>query len=233
MSLHLAADQGEIAAKLLLTDDPMRVKLIAADYLENAKCHNEIRSMFGYTGTYKEKRISVQSFGMGAPALSVYTRELLNEYGVESIIYVGTCAAAAGDLKNRDVVLAMGACTDSAIAKSRFGDIQYTAAADFGLLSKAMQKAAAMGINAQVINLFSTDSLDDGVTVEKAERMAAHGIKAFDMETCELYTLAAGHGARALSILTVSDEIRTGRRTSPAERQSTFHDMIKLAFETI
>lgn len=233
MSLYLAAEKGEIADKLLLTDDPLRVKMIVANYLENAKCHNEIRSMFGYTGTYKEKRVSVQSFGLGAPALSVYARELLEEYGVRRMIHIGTCAAVAGELQNRDVILAMGASTDSALAWGRFGEIRYAATADFSLLNEASQKAAALGISARVASVFSTDSLEDDRIMAKAELLAAYGIKAFDLETCELYTLAARYGARALAILTVSDEILTGRRTGPAERQTTFHDMIKLAFETI
>lgn len=233
MGLHVGANKGEIADKLILTDDPMRVKMIVANYLENAKCHNEIRSMFGYTGTYNDKKISVQSVGIGAPSMSIYANELLNEHCIKSIIWVGTCTSVSKDLRNRDVVLVMDACTDSAMAKSRFGDIKYGATADFDLLSKAYQKSMTMRINAPITKVFSTDLLHNDTTIDNAKLLSTYDIKAFDMETYELYTLAARHKVKAVSILTISDEFLTGNQTGSAERQSTFHDMIKLAFETI
>lgn len=233
MSLYIAAKKEEIADKLLLTDDPMRVKMIVANYLENAKCHNELRCMFGYTGTYKGKRISVQSIGLGAPSASIYFKELLEEYGVKTIVYVGTCASISRNLKTRDVVLVMGASTDSAMAKLRFGDVIYSAVADFDLLHLAYEKSSAMGIKVPIINIFSTDLLEDEKVNGKVKQLSDYGVMALDMETYELYTLAAKYGARVISILTVSDEILTGQKSGSAERQSTFHDMIKLAFETL
>lgn len=233
MGLYLAADKNEIASNVLLTDDPLRVKMIVANYLEDASCYNEIRGMFGYTGTYKGKRISVQSFGIGAPALSIYVHELLEEYEVKRIVYIGTCVSVSEDLKNRDVILAQSASSDISIANLRFKEIIYTASADFHLLSKAFKTSANLGINCRITNVFSTDFLNFPEITEKAKLLSTYGIKAFDMETWELYTLAAKYNAKALSILTVSDELFTGKRTSPAERQTTFHDMIKLAFETI
>jgi len=229
MSIHIAAKENEIAETILLPGDPLRAKYIAETFLEDAKCYNEVRNMFGYTGTYKGKRISVQGTGMGVPSISIYITELMQSYGVQNLIRVGTCGAIQKDVKVRDVIIAMSASTDSQINKLTFGGIDYAPTANFDLLKKAYDASVEKGLSVKVGNVFTAD-LFYSETAEH-EKWAKYGILALEMETAALYTLAAKFGRKALSVLTVSDHILTGEETTAEERQLTFNDMIEVALE--
>ncbi|WP_019121551.1 purine-nucleoside phosphorylase [Brevibacillus massiliensis] len=231
MSVHIAAKEGEIAESILLPGDPLRAKHIAETFLEDAVCYNNVRGMLGFTGTYKGKRVSVQGTGMGIPSISIYAQELMQEYGVKNLIRVGTCGAIQQDVKVRDVILAMSASTDSAVNKIRFNGIDFAPTADFDLLKKAYDLAAAAGMPVKVGPVFTSDTFYNEDTAGQ-RLLAAYQILAIEMETAALYTLAAKFHAKALSILTVSDHILTGEATSSEERQLTFNDMVKVALET-
>ncbi|WP_316569903.1 purine-nucleoside phosphorylase [Neobacillus sp. YIM B06451] len=229
MSIHIGAKENEIAETVLLPGDPLRAKYIAETFLEDAKCYNEVRNMFGYTGTYKGKRISVQGTGMGIPSISIYANELIESYNVKTLIRVGTCGAIQKDVKVRDVILAMTSSTDSQINRLTFGGIDYAPAANFELLKNAYDAGVQKGLNLKVGNVFTADLFyNDNADHEK---LAQYQILALEMETTALYTLAAKYGRKALSILTVSDHILTGEVTTAEERQLTFNDMIEVALE--
>ncbi|MCJ7841149.1 purine-nucleoside phosphorylase [Lederbergia sp. NSJ-179] len=230
MSIHIGAKKGEIADTVLLPGDPLRAKYIAETYLEDVFCYNEVRNMFGYTGTYNGKKISVQGTGMGVPSISIYIDELMQEYGVQNLIRVGTCGAIQKDVKVRDVILAMTASTDSQMNRLTFGGVSYAPTASFDLLKEAYEQTIHEGLHVKVGNVFTADMFyNDNAEHEK---WAKYGILAIEMETAALYTLAAKYGRKALSILTVSDHILTGEATTSAERQTTFNDMIHVALKT-
>ena len=230
MSVHIGAKENEIAETVLLPGDPLRAKYIAETFLEDAKCYNEVRNMFGFTGTYKGKRISVQGTGMGVPSISIYVNELMQSYNVQNLIRVGTCGAIQKDVKVRDVILAMTSSTDSQMNRINFGGgIDYAPTANFDLLKKAYDAGMEKGLNLKVGNVFTADMFyNDNADLEK---LAKYQILALEMETTALYTLAAKFGRRALSVLTVSDHILTGEETTAEERQLTFNDMIEIALE--
>ena len=230
MSIHIAAKENEIAETVLLPGDPLRAKYIAETFLENTTCYNEVRNMFGYTGTYKGQRVSVQGTGMGVPSISIYITELMQSYNVQNLIRVGTCGAIQKDVKVRDVILAMSASTDSQMNRIIFGGIDFAPTANFELLKTAYDAGVAKGLNLKVGNVFTEDLFyNDNADHEK---WAQYQILALEMESAALYTLAAKFGRRALSVLTVSDHILTGEATSAEERQTTFNDMIEVALET-
>lgn len=232
MTPHLEAKAGEIADRILLPGDPLRAQYIAETYLENPACYNRVRGMLGFTGTYKGKRVSVQGTGMGVPSISIYVQELMAEYGVKRAMRVGTCGSMQEDVKLRDVILAMSACTDSAVNKIRFGGMDYAPTADAGMLIDAWNNARDMKLDVHAGAVLTSDTFyyDD----PDAWRIwARFGVLAAEMETTALYTLAAKHGAQALSVLTVSDNIVTGEHTTPEERQLSFNAMMELALETI
>jgi len=229
MSIHIGAKENEIAETVLLPGDPLRAKYIAETFLENAVCYNEVRNMFGFTGTYKGKRISVQGTGMGIPSISIYVNELMQSYNVQNLIRVGTCGAIQRDVKVRDVILAMAASTDSQMNRLTFEGIDYAPTANFDLLKKAYDAGIEKGLNLKAGNVFTADQFyNDNADHEK---WAKYQILAIEMETTALYTLAAKFGRKALSILTVSDHILTGEETTAEERQLTFNDMIEVALE--
>jgi purine-nucleoside phosphorylase len=230
MSTHISAKDGEIAPAVLLPGDPLRAKFIAETFLENPRCYNQVRGMLGYTGTYRGCLVSVQGTGMGQPSMSIYVNELFRFYGVQTAIRIGTCGAIHQSAKVRDLILAMGACSDSAILNQRFGNLHFAPTADFGLLAKAKEIADAQGIPAIVGPVASSDLFYDDN--ENWKLWAQYGIRGVEMETAELYTLAAKFGRRALAILTVSDHIATGETTSAEERQTSFTAMMKIALET-
>lgn len=230
MSVHIAAKENEIAETILLPGDPLRAKYIAENFLEGAECYNKVRNMFGFTGTYKGKKVSVQGTGMGIPSISIYITELMQSYHVQKLIRVGTCGAIQSNVKVRDVILALTASTDSQINRLTFGGIDYAPAADFDLLKTAYEAGLESGLHLQVGGVFSADMFyNDHADLKK---WAQYQILAIEMETSALYTLAAKFGKKALSILTVSDHIITGEETSSEERQSTFNEMIEVALET-
>ncbi|WP_153732498.1 purine-nucleoside phosphorylase [Sporosarcina obsidiansis] len=229
MSIHINAKKGDIADTILLPGDPLRAKFIAETFLEDVVQYNEVRNMFGFTGTYKGKRISVQGTGMGVPSISIYTTELMQEFDVKKLIRVGTCGAIQKDVKVRDVILAQSATTNSSLNDTVFGPIRFAPTADFDLLLKAYNAGKEKGLHLQVGNVYTEDFFynEDG----QHEKLARHGVLAVEMEAAALYTLAARFGCQALAVLTVSDHILTGEITTPEERQTTFHDMIEVALE--
>ncbi len=230
MSIHIGAKKGDIAEAVLLPGDPLRAKYIAENFLEDAVLYNDVRNMFGYTGTYKGKRISVQGTGMGVPSISIYINELMDSYDVKTLIRIGTCGAIQKDVKVRDVLLAMTSSTDSKMNQIQFAGIDYAPCADFELLKEAYDLGTEKGLKLKVGNIFTADMFYS----DKAnyELWAKYGVLAVEMETTALYTLAAKYGRKALSILTVSDHILTGEATSSEERQTTFNEMIEVALET-
>lgn len=231
MSVHIGAAEGAIAERILLPGDPLRAKYIAETYLDNPVCYNEVRGMYGFTGKYKGVPVSVQGTGMGVPSISIYAHELMQSYGVKTLIRVGTCGAIQEDIKVRDVILAMSASTDSNINHSRFGTIDYAPTADFKLLHKAYQVAESRNRDVKVGNVFTADLFySEGIA--ELEKWAQFGVLALEMESAALFTLAAQFKARALSILTVSDHILTGEVTTSEERQTTFNEMMEIALET-
>ncbi|QCR32405.1 purine-nucleoside phosphorylase [Lysinibacillus sp. SGAir0095] len=229
MSIHINAKQGDIAETILLPGDPLRAKYIAETFLEDVTCYNEVRNMFGYTGTYKGKRVSVQGSGMGVPSISIYATELMQEYGVQKLIRVGTCGAIQKDVKVRDVIIAQAASTDSKMNEIIFNGIDFAPTADFDLLLKAYNAGVAAGLNIKVGNIFTADMFYS--EENQNEKLARYGVLAVEMESAALYTLAAKFGRKALSVLTVSDHIITGEATSSEERQTTFNDMMVVALE--
>jgi purine-nucleoside phosphorylase len=231
MSTHINAKDGDIAEAVLLPGDPLRAQFIAENFLENAVCYNKVRGMLGFTGTYKGKRVSVQGTGMGQPSLSIYVNELFQFYGVQTAIRIGTCGAIHKSTKVRDVILAIGACSDSSLLNQRFGSSHFAPTADFGLLSTAKRIAEANNVSHIVASVVSIDNFYDDN--ENWKLWAKYGVAGVEMETAELYILAAQFGRRALGILTVSDHIVTGETTTAEDRQTTFTTMMHIALETV
>lgn len=232
MTPHINAPAGAFADAVLMPGDPLRAKYIAETFLQDAQQVTNVRNMFGYTGTYKGRRISVMGHGMGIPSCSIYAKELITEYGVKKIIRVGSCGAVRPDVHIRDVIIGLGACTDSKVNRIRFKDNDFAAIADFNLTSAAVSAAKQKGVAVRVGNLFSAD-LFYTPDVEMFDVMEKYGILGVEMEAAGIYGVAAEFGARALAICTVSDHIRTGEQTSPDERQLTFNEMIEVALESI
>lgn len=224
MSTHIGAAEGDVAPFVLLPGDPLRARWIAETFLEDAVCYSEVRGMLGYTGTWRGHRVSVQGSGMGQPSMAIYVNELFRDYGVETIVRVGSCGALSERLAVRDIVIASGACTDSSMNRVAFEGLDYAPVADFGLL----RDAAAAAPDAHVGLIFSSDSFYPA-RPELMTRMVEHGVLAIEMEASALYTLAARFGRRALAICTVSDHIVTGEETTAAEREQTFGSMVEVA----
>lgn len=231
MSVHIGAKQGDIAETILLPGDPLRAKYIAENFLEDVSCYNEVRGMYGFTGTYKGEKISVQGTGMGVPSISIYVNELIQSYDVKKLIRVGTCGAIQKDVNVRDVILASTSSTDSQMNRMVFGGIDFAPSADFGLLKNAYEAGETKGLKLRVGNVFTSDSFYRDNTLELMEKLAGYNVLAVEMETTALYTLAAKYGRQALSVLTVSDHILTGEETSAQERQTTFNEMIEVALQ--
>lgn len=231
MSIHIEAKQGEVADKILLPGDPLRAKFVAENFLQNAECYNNIRGMLGFTGTYKGIKVSVQGTGMGQPSLSIYVNELFKEYGVRKAIRIGTAGALQKEIPLKSVVLAMSASTDSGINVHRFRGCQYAPTADWNLLKNAYDHAEKMGVKPLVGSIASSDVFYDDLDIWKL--WADYGSLAIEMETAELYTLAAKYGTAALAILTISDNMITHEATSAEERQVSFKSMMEIALEAI
>ncbi|HLQ71345.1 MAG TPA: purine-nucleoside phosphorylase [Bacillota bacterium] len=232
MSVHIGAKKGDIADKILLPGDPLRAKFIAETYLENVIQYNSVRGMYGYTGTYKGEKVSVQGTGMGVPSISIYVNELMESYDVQKLIRVGTCGAIQKDIKVRDVILAQGSTTDSQMNRMVFNGIDYAPLADFSLLKNAYDIGTEKGLPIKVGNVFTSDTFYRDNAKEVNELLGAYKVLAIEMETTALYTLAAKFNRQALSILTVSDHIITGEETSAEERQTTFNEMMEIALDT-
>jgi purine-nucleoside phosphorylase len=231
MSIHIAARDGEIAETILLPGDPLRAKFIAENLLENAFQYSAVRNILGFTGTYQGKRVSVQGTGMGTPSISIYVNELFRDYGVRRAIRVGTAGAIQKDLKIRDLVIALSACTDSGANAIRFGGRNFAPTANFRLVKSAYEIASARGWNPSVGSVVSSDMFytEDP---DEWKLWSRFGCLAVEMECAELYTLAAKYGREALGLLTISDSLITHEAASAEERQITFTRMMEVALET-
>ncbi len=231
MSIHIEAKQGEIADRILLPGDPLRAKFVAENFLEDAKCYNNVRGMLGFTGTYKGVPVSVQGTGMGQPSLSIYVNELFKDYGVQKAIRIGTAGALQKEIPLRQVILAMASSTDSGINTHRFAGRHYAPTADWKLLKNAHDAAEKIGVDALVGSIASSDVFYDDLDTWKI--WAEYGALAVEMEAAELYTLAAKYKRQALAILTISDNIVTHDLTTAEERQTTFKTMMEIALNAI
>ncbi|KLN47078.1 purine nucleoside phosphorylase [Providencia rettgeri] len=229
---HINAEMGDFADVVLMPGDPLRAKYIAETFLQDVRQVNNVRGMLGFTGTYKGRKISVMGHGMGIPSCSIYAKELITDFGVKVIIRVGSCGAVMDDVKLRDVVIGMGACTDSKVNRLRFKDQDFAAIADYDLVHNAVEAAKARKVNVRVGNLFSAD-LFYTPDPDMFKVMEKYGILGVEMEAAGIYGVAAEFGARALTICTVSDHIKTGEQTTSDERQTTFNEMIEIALDSV
>lgn len=228
---HMNAAAGDFAATVLMPGDPLRAQYVAESYLDGARRVTDVRNMWGYTGEYKGRPISVMAHGMGIPSASIYATELIEAYGVKRLLRVGSCGTSHPDVELRDIVIGMGASTDSNVNRMRFGGYDFAAIASFDLLQKSVAAARALGVRYHVGNLFSADLFytpDPGMF----ETMARYGVYGIEMEAAGIYALAAEHGVEALAICTVSDDIPSGDALSSDERATTFDEMIEVALET-
>ena len=232
MSVHIQAKKGEIAETVLLPGDPMRAKWIADTFLKDVVQYNDVRGMLGFTGTYKGEKVSVQGTGMGIPSTLIYCHELITEYGVQNLIRVGSAGSYQKEVKIRDIVIAMAASTNSGLNTIRFNGADYSPTASFELFQKAIDVANKKAIKVKAGGILSSDEFyaDD---FDSYKKWAEYGVLCVEMETSGLYTVAAKHNVNALSILTISDSLVTGERTTADEREQTFKEMIEIALGTI
>lgn len=226
---HNAAKPGDIAKTVLMPGDPLRAKFVAETYLDDVKCYNEVRGMYGYTGFYKGKQVSVQGHGMGMPSIGIYSYELYNMYDVDNIIRIGSAGAIRSDVKIMDLVFAMGACTDSNYAHQYEMPGTYAPIATYELLEKAVEIAKNKGQNYFVGNILSADIFYNELGAPTAwDKM---GVLAVEMEAAALYMNAAKANKNALCMLTISDEIHSGKELPANERQVSFTNMMEIALD--
>ena len=225
------AAPGDFAATVLMPGDPLRAQYIADTYLDNARRVTDVRNMWGFTGEYQGMPISVMAHGMGIPSASIYVTELITEYDVKRVIRVGSCGTSHPKVKLRDVLIGMGACTDSSVNRMRFGGYDYAPLATFSLVQNAVRAAKELDVSYHVGNLFSAD-LFYTPDPDMFDTMAKYDVLGVEMEAAGIFPLAAEHGVEALAICTVSDDIRSGDALSSDERATTFDEMIKVALET-
>jgi purine-nucleoside phosphorylase len=231
MSIHIGAKPGEIAEAVLLPGDPLRAQFVAETYLQDSVCHSKVRGMLGYTGLYRGRRVSVQGTGMGVPSVSIYTHELIAEYGAKRLIRIGTCGALQAGLELGAVILAQAASTDSAVNRLRFHGADFAPAASFELLLRAYEIARSRKVAVRVGTVLTSDTFYADQP-DSWKLWARYGVLAAEMETAALYTIAAGFGAQGLSILTVSDNLSSGAAATTEQRQRGFTAMMEIALET-
>lgn len=232
MSIHIGASKGEIAETVLLPGDPLRAKFIAENILRDARCYSEVRGMYGFTGYYGDKRVSVQGTGMGLPSLSIYVNELMDFYEVKNLIRVGTCGSFHENIKLGDVILAMSACSESNLNQRIFKNMDFAPTADFDLLLKAFNFAREKDLHVHVGSILSADVFYNE-NHDEWKLWAGHGVLGVEMESSALYTLAARKKRRALSVLTVSDCLVTGEISTHKERETTFSAMVDIALNAL
>ena len=230
MTVHIGAKPGEIAETVLMPGDPYRAKWAAETFLEGAVCINEVRGMLGFTGTWRGNRVTIHGSGMGMPSLSIYANELIRDYGVKTLIRIGSCGGMQENVKLRDVIIAMTSSTLSTPSSGIFRELNYAPCADWGLLRAAVEAAKAKGVTTHVGGIYSSDVFYDE-RPDLNEQMTRHGILGVEMEAAELYTLAARHGRRALAVLTVSDSLVTGEAMPSEDRERSFGEMVEIALE--
>jgi purine-nucleoside phosphorylase len=230
MSIHLEAKPGDIADFVLLPGDPLRAKHIAENQLENAVCYNNVRGMLGFTGYFKGRKVSVQGTGMGLPSHMIYVNELIVDYGVKTLIRVGTCGGIREDIKVRDLVMGISASTDSSAVSRVFNGMTFAPTASFQLAMKAIENAKNQGLNLKTGNILSSDLFyHEQGNGDNYAVWRRYGTLAVEMESAGLYLLAARYGVEALTLLTVSDHLLTGEHVSAEERQFNFTQMSELA----
>jgi purine-nucleoside phosphorylase len=228
---HNRAGDNDYAEAVLLPGDPLRAKWIAETFFDSPRLVNDVRNCLGFTGTWKGKPVSVQATGMGQPSLSIYVHELIKNYGVKTLLRVGTCGGLNTKVKVRDLVIAQGASTDSTIVKDGFGAYAYAPLADFGLLRAAVDGAEKAGMRWHVGNMLSSDIFYHADGLKSYEPVIKAGVIGVEMEAAALYTLAARHDVRAVAICTMTDCLITLEEISAAERQSSLKDMVTLALD--
>lgn len=229
-SIHIEAKIGDIAETVLLPGDPLRAQHVAETMLDDAICYNKVRNMLGFTGTYNGKRISIQGTGMGMGSIGIYVNELINTYDCKQLIRVGTCGTIQDYMNLGQVILAMSASGDADANSHYFEGMHYAATADFDLLMKAYEVANKLQIKTYQGSVFSTNTFYDDAP-NRWDKWQQHGILGVEMETQILFTLAKRFGRRALSILTVSDNILTGAASSAQDRERSYNDMMRIALE--
>jgi purine-nucleoside phosphorylase len=228
---HNEAKPGDYAEAVLLPGDPLRSKWIAETFLEGARQVNGVRNCLGFTGTWQGKPVSVQATGMGQPSLSIYVHELINIYGVKSLLRVGTCGGLNPRVKVRDLIIAQAACTDSTIVKDGFGPYAFAPIADYDLLRAAVDRSREKNMRAHVGNMLSSDIFYHQDWLKTYDALIRHGVIGVEMEAAALYTLAARFEAKALCICTMTDSLITMEEISAADRQSSLTDMVTLALD--
>jgi len=229
---HMNAAEGDFAETVLMPGDPLRAQYIAEKYFDNARRVTDVRNMWGFTGEYKGMSISVMAHGMGIPSVSIYCHELIRDHNVKRIIRVGSCGTTHPDVKLRDVLIAMGASTDSGVNRMRFGGFDFAPLATFSLVQNAVKAAQENNVRYHVGNIFSAD-LFYTPQPEMFEVLARYNILGVEMEAAGIYPIAAEHNIEALAICTVSDDITSGDSLSVEDRQTTFDEMILVALETV
>lgn len=227
---HISANKGDYAKTVLMPGDPLRAQFVAENYLDNPKLVTDVRSMKGYTGTYKGHPVSVQGSGMGIPSIQIYATELYNQFDVENIIRIGSCGAIQDKIKLGDVIIAMGAGTDSLVNRARLGGYDFSAVADYGLLRASVEAAENQGVKPIVGTIFSTDYFYS-VDPDQLGLLEKYGFLALEMEAAGLYGLAAELGKKALAVCTVSDHIKRNEQMSPEDRQTSFGDMFTIVLD--
>ena len=228
MTIHLGSKRRDIAEVVLLPGDPLRAKWAAENFLTNIKKVNEVRGMLGYTGTWNGNQVTIQGSGMGMPSLSIYVNELIKDFGVKTLIRIGSAGGMQEKVALREVVLAMTASSVSTPSKTIFKELNFSPCCDSGLLINAVLIAKEKNLNAHVGGIYSSDTFYDG-RPDLTAMLEKHGVLAVEMETAELYILAARHNCRALSILTISDHLLTGDSLPSLEREQSFSDMVEIA----
>ncbi|MGP1924833.1 MAG: purine-nucleoside phosphorylase [Arsenophonus sp. NEOnobi-MAG3] len=229
---HINAKIDDFSEVILMPGDPLRAKYISENYLTESRQVNDVRGMLGFTGNYQGHRISVMGHGMGIPSCSIYMKELITDFGVKIIIRVGSCGAISQQVKLHDIIIGLGACTDSKVNRLKFNDNDFAAIADYDLVHNAVTAAKAKNFNVRVGNIFSTD-LFYRSQMQVFDTIEKYGILGVEMEAAGMYSIAAEYGVKALTICTVSDHIRLGEKTTSAERQTTFNKMVEIALESV
>jgi len=229
---HIAAEKGDFAEAVLLPGDPLRAKFVAETYLQEVRQVNSVRNMLGYTGTWKGTPVSVMGGGMGIPSTSIYVTELFQFFDVQKVVRVGSCGSIHPDVNLGDLVVGMGASTDSSVNRLRFLGHDYAAIADYGLLRRWVETAEARGAEVTVGNIFSTDTFYhlDNEIYEVAARLQ---ISVVEMEAAGIYRIAAEQGRQALCVLTVSDHITKGGKLSPEERETSLGEMMEITLDSL
>lgn len=231
-TIHIDSKIEDISKIVVMAGDPLRVKYIAKNFLKETKKINHIRNMLGFTGIYKNKKISIVSHGIGIPSCSIYVKELIVHFGVKKIIRAGSCCALDKNIKIMDIIIGMGACTDSKTNRIKFNDNDFASIADYKLMKNAIEIAKIKKTKIFIGNLFTTDTF---YTEQKNfyKILKKYGILGIEMEAAAIYSIAAEHKIQALTICTVSDHIKNNKKITPKQRQKSFKEMIEIALDTI